>query len=69
MVDFASKNERVSQRVKVRLTREGWQFLLMLSFIVFAAIIQNINLLILISGPSLVCSCCSGVYQSEPWLD
>ncbi len=50
MVDFASKSERIPQRVKVRLTREGWQFLLMLSFIVFAAIIQNINLLILISG-------------------
>jgi uncharacterized protein (DUF58 family) len=50
MVDFASQNERIRQGVKVRLTREGWQFLLMLSFIVFAAIIQNINLLILISG-------------------
>ncbi len=50
MFDFTSRNERAPHRVKIRMTREGWQFLLMLSFIVFAAIIQNINLLVLISG-------------------
>jgi uncharacterized protein (DUF58 family) len=50
MLDITPRKERVNQRVRVRLTREGWQFLLMLSFIVFAAIIQNINLLVLISG-------------------
>jgi uncharacterized protein (DUF58 family) len=37
-------------RIKVGLTREGWQFSFMLGFIIFAAILQDINLLILTSG-------------------
>jgi uncharacterized protein (DUF58 family) len=42
--------ERLRPKLKVRMTREGWQFAFMLVFIVFAAILQNINLLILLAG-------------------
>ncbi len=50
MTNLEAAPERVSQLAKIRVTREGWQFLFMLAFIVFAAILQDINLLILISG-------------------
>ncbi len=36
--------------VRTRLTREGFQFIFMLLFIWLAAILQNINLLVLLAG-------------------
>ncbi len=45
---FAS--QRSSNYVSVRLTRDGLQFALMLLFVVFAAILQSINLLVLMAG-------------------
>ena len=39
-----------SGRVRTRLTREGFQFVFLLSFALIAAIIQNVNLLVLLAG-------------------
>ncbi len=37
-------------RVRTRLTREGYQFVFLLTFCLIAAIIQNVNLLVLLAG-------------------
>ncbi len=47
---FGASLGRGSERTRIQITREGWQFIFMLAFIVFAAILQNINLLILMAG-------------------
>lgn len=39
-----------TSRVRTRLTREGYQFVFLLTFGLTAAIIQNVNLLVLLSG-------------------
>lgn len=43
---------RVSQtaRTKIRLTREGWIYVIILVFISIGAVLRNVNLLILLSG-------------------
>ena len=43
-------SQRSSNYVSVRLTRDGLQFASMLLFVVFAAILQSINLLVLMAG-------------------
>lgn len=46
----AEKRQTSRGRVTTRLTREGFQFLFMITFVWVAAVLQNINLLILLSG-------------------
>ncbi len=41
---------RRSNHVSTRLTREGLQFVFLLMFVLFAAILQNINMLVLMAG-------------------
>ncbi|MCY2973377.1 MAG: DUF58 domain-containing protein [Planctomycetota bacterium] len=53
-LDSASTKDRDSvasdARPTTRLTREGYQFVFMLMFVWLAAILQNVNLLVLLSG-------------------
>jgi uncharacterized protein (DUF58 family) len=43
-------NASLGARPSTRLTREGYQFVFMLMFVWLAAILQNVNLLVLLSG-------------------
>jgi uncharacterized protein (DUF58 family) len=39
--------------VTTRLTREGWQFAFMISFVVLGAVVRNVNLLVILAGTML----------------
>ena len=44
------KRERTQSLVKYRLTREGFHFLLILLFVLTAAVLRNVSLLIVLAG-------------------
>ena len=48
---LASKHSH--SRTRIRLTREGWVFVIILAFISLGAVLRNINLLIILSGMML----------------
>lgn len=45
--------KRAATPVSTRLTREGWQFAFMISFVVLGAVLRDVNLLVILAGTLL----------------
>lgn len=50
---LARNARRATTPVNVRLTREGWQFLFMVCFVILGAVLRDVNLLVILAGTLL----------------
>jgi uncharacterized protein (DUF58 family) len=70
---LARNARRATTPVNVRLTREGWQFLFMVCFVILGAVLRDVNLLVILAGTLLALLliqwrvCSKSVYGLVPY--